>query len=71
MIGTFTPRGSTVIRQSRATSGASGLANAAFDMLDPVLQTGSVVYEILATPAAGTVAIASLEGSCTVEEMGA
>ena len=71
-IVTFTlQRGSTVIRQSRATSGASGLANSAFDILDPVLQTGSVVYSIVATPAAGTVAIASLEGSCTVVESGA
>jgi hypothetical protein len=71
-IVTFTlQRGSTVIAQRRATSGATGLANGTFSMIDPVLQAGSVVYEILATPAAGTVAIASLEGSCTVVEYGA
>jgi hypothetical protein len=71
-IVTFTlQRGSTVIQQRRSTSGASGLANTSFDMIDPVLQTGSAVYSIVATPAAGNVSIATLEGNVTVVESGA
>lgn len=61
-------RGSTVINQRRVVADASGLASAAFAMYDPVEATGSTVYQIVATPAASTVAIAANEGSVTVTE---
>lgn len=71
-IVTFTLlRGATVIGQRRATSGASGLANVSFAQYDPIDQTASVVYSIVATPAASTVAIAAGEGNVTVTETGA
>lgn len=62
-------RGSTVINQKRVTSDATnGLASVEFALLDPVLQTGSVVYSIVATPASGNVAVAANEGHSTVVE---
>jgi hypothetical protein len=64
-------RGVTVLAQRRATSGASGLANVTFAMLDPAQITSSTVYSIVATPAASTVAIAANEGNVTVTETGA
>lgn len=73
VIVTFTLKsGSTVINQKRVTSDASnGLASVEFAMLDPVLQTASVVYSIVATPASGNVAVAANEGHATVVEEGA
>jgi len=65
-------RGSTVINQKRVTSDASnGLASVEFALFDPVLQTASTVYSIVATPASGNVAVAALEGHATVVEEGA
>jgi hypothetical protein len=64
--------GATIIAQKRVTSDATnGLASAQFGLYDPVLQTGSTIYEIVATPASGNVAVANKEGSCTVTESGA
>jgi hypothetical protein len=73
VIVTFTlKRGSTTIQQRRVTSDATnGLASATFDLYDPVAQTASTIYSIVATPATGNVAVANLEGNCTVTEEGA
>jgi hypothetical protein len=62
-------RGSTIINQKRVTSDATnGIASAEFALFDPVDQTASVVYSIVATPASGNVAVAANEGHATVYE---